>query len=179
MYKLMEKEEELLIRMGWSFISITNGDKKLILPIEQRIGEPDVTLVPEVGEFNGITAKRLSEILSSISWNREIDFIFADMSLQVIDKSESDVQPGTVESTEGGEQFLSLDLFNPENEISKEDVKQAWINLEERFAEAAEGFVTIYTHAFSENSVFNKITVPTLLNNEKVTLNFVENHQNG
>ncbi|MBU3102411.1 MULTISPECIES: hypothetical protein [Clostridium] len=44
-----------------------------------------------------------------------------------------------------------------------------------RFAKGVEGKVTIYANSIIENSVFNKISIVTLLENDKVILNIVDN----
>ncbi|MGX7263788.1 hypothetical protein [Enterococcus crotali] len=112
-----------------------------------------------------------------MDWNRDITFIQSPIELELISLSENEYEEGSLESTSGGQEFVSLDLFDPENDIEKEVVKELWLNLEKRFAEAATGFVSIYTNSFDDDSVFNKITIPTLLKNDDVTLNFIDHKQ--
>jgi NAD+--asparagine ADP-ribosyltransferase len=71
-------------------------------------------------------------------------------------------------------EFQSLDLFDPDKKVEIEQANELWRTLEKRFAEEVEGKVTIYSNSIIENSVFNKITIATLLENDKVVLNIVE-----
>lgn len=165
---------QLSVKMGWSFISILNEKNKLVLPIEQRVDNSDIVNIPSEGKFDNIPITKIKETLAQMDWNRDITFIQSPIELELISLSENEYEEGSLESTPGGQEFLSLDLFDPENDIEKEVVKELWLNLETRFAEAATGLVSIYANSFDEDSVFKKITIPTLLKNENVTLNFID-----
>jgi hypothetical protein len=53
-----------------------------------------------------------------------------------------------------------------------EKVHELWRILEQRFAESAEGKVTIIANSVVEASVFEKVTIPALMSNKKVILFF-------
>lgn len=175
MQKISMDMNELTIKMGWSFISVQDQKNKLIIPIEQKVEKKDVVVLPSTGSFASMPMSILREKLAELNWNREIEFVERPVELSVIPISEKEYEEGSLESTAGGQEFLSLDLFDPDNEIEKAVVKELWLNLEKRFAEAATGFVSIYVHSVDEDSVFSKITIPTLMSNGNVTLNFIEN----
>ncbi|MBO0447637.1 hypothetical protein JZO78_14990 [Enterococcus ureilyticus] len=174
MIKIIIDDVQLTVKMGWSFISISNQTKKLVLPIEQRVDKSDIVNIPSEGNFDNTPITKIKETLAQMDWNRDITFIQSPIELELISFSENEYEEGSLESTSGGQEFLNLDLFDPDNDIEKEVVKELWLNLETRFAEAATGFVSIYTNSFDDDSVFNKITIPTLLKNDNVTLNFID-----
>ena len=61
-----------------------------------------------------------------------------------------------MESTQAGKEFLALNMFNPRFEMLPEKVHELWCMLEQRFAEGAEGKVTIIANSVVEGSVFAK-----------------------
>ena len=115
--------------------------------------------------------------IKSIDWNRDIIFNECDMDLNCMSIDKNEIEEGTMESTEAAKEFHSLYLFDPDKKVEKEQAHELWCTLEKRFAEQAEGKVTIYANSIIENSVFNKITIATLLKNEKVVLNIVGSKQ--
>lgn len=165
---------QLSVKMGWSFISISNETKKLVLPIEQRVDKSDIVNIPSEHNFDNIPITKIKETLAQIDWNRDITFVPSSIKFELVSLSENEYEEGSLESTSGGQEFLNLDLFDPDSDIEKDVAKELWINLETRFAEAATGLVSIYANSFDEDSVFNKITIPTLLKNENVNLNFID-----
>lgn len=171
--KGMYNNRSFSLKMGWSFLTAIVNKEKFLFPIEQRIGEPDVLYVPNEGKYGEMSLEWLIKKISDIEWNRDLRIKEADLTVPALQIDDPEIKEGTLESTEAGEQFLSLDLFDPNSEISKEDVKKIWCHLEQRFAESVEGLVTIYVNSFSENSVFSKITIPSLSANNNVTLKFI------
>jgi len=94
-----------------------------------------------------------------------------------IDKTE--IEKGTMESTKAAKEFQPLYLFDPDKKVEKEQAHELWCTLEKRFAKGVEGKVTIYANSIIENSVFNKISIVTLLENDKVILNIVGQNKEG
>lgn len=97
----------------------------------------------------------------------------SNIELKYLSVAASEIEEGTLESTEAAKEFLKLNLFDSDNKISKEQAHELWCTLEKRFAEGVEGKVTIHATSIIENSVFNKIVIPTLLENEKAVLSIV------
>ncbi|WP_026907686.1 hypothetical protein [Paucisalibacillus globulus] len=175
MIDLLISDVNVTLKMGWSFVSIgiTSEKKKYVYSIEQMVGEPDILYVTNTDSAL-LPKEEVVNSLSEIKWNRDIIIIEADGAIPSIDINEKEYQIGTIESTKAGEEFLGLDLFDPTCDIERVDVHQAWCNLEERFAEGVEGQVNIQAGNIRENSIFNKITIPVLMNNSKAILKFID-----
>lgn len=183
MVKINNKDnKEINIKMGWKYISYIQEDEKIILNIEPMLGEADIIYIPNDEIWRKSSRKWASqnknEILSnikSLDWNRQMAFNEYDIDLKCMTVDEDEIEEGTIESTEVAKEFQSLYLFDPDKKVGKEQAHELWCTLEKRFAEQVEGKVTIYANSVIENSVFNKITIVALLENEKVVLNIVGN----
>lgn len=79
---------------------------------------------------------------------------------------------GTIESTKAAQEFMLLDMFDPDFDLTKEQVHELWCVLEKRFAESVEGKVTIASGEVVKGSVFEKISLPALVNNKKASIVF-------
>lgn len=170
MIKQFYNGRNFILQMGWTFLSIIKGSEKFIFPISPMYGEPDILYVSKDED--------LKDIFSNMVWNRDIRIMENDFIPEVISIDESEIKEGSLESTPAGQEFLRLELFNPDCSIGKIQVHEMWCNLEKRFADNVTGKVTIYAGNVLENSVFNKISIPTLLENDKVFLNFVDGIEN-
>ena len=172
--------KKIKINMGWKHISYTYGGEKLVFNIEPMIGEADIVYIPndeiwnssKIGWVNGNKDKILSDI-KSFDWNRDLVFDDCETDFRIIPAKEDEILKGTIESTQAAKEFENLALFDPNKKVDKKQTHELWCTLEKRFAEGVEGKVTICASEIKENSVFNKITIPTLSENDKVTLNVV------
>lgn len=170
----MEKGLITNFKMGWRFLSFVKGPNKLVFYIEPMIDKPDILYLPQ-NNLSYYDKDEMRELISSIEWNRNIILQDDDVDLICISPEELEFQEGTLEATEAGREFLAMDLFNPDKKVSKEQAHELWCILEKRFAESVEGNVQIHATSIIENSVFNKIVIPALLNNDKAVLNFIGN----
>ncbi|WP_026881388.1 hypothetical protein [Clostridium akagii] len=177
-----KNNKKISIKMGWKHLSYIQGDEKIVFNIEPMVGEADIIYIPndEIWSESQINWARESkkEILrdiNTIDWNRDIVLNECDIALKCMPIDNDEIEEGTMESTEAAKEFGSLYLFDPDKKVQKEQVHELWCTLEQRFAEQAQGKVTVYANAIIENSVFNKISIETLLKNDNVVLNIVGN----
>jgi hypothetical protein len=181
MVKIINGENnEISIKMGWRFLSYIQGNEKIVFNIEPMVKESDILYIPKNQIWRESSPKwasenkdQILESIKAIDWNRNIRFNKCDIKLKCMLIGQDEFEEGTMESTEAAKEFQRLYLFDPDKKVEKEQVHELWCTLEKRFAEGVNGRVTIYSKSIVENSVFNKITMPTLLENEKVTLNIV------
>jgi hypothetical protein len=181
MIKINDKNNrKIIIKMAWKHMSYIKGDEKIVFNIEPMVGEADIIYIPNDEIWNVCPIKWISEnknaILSdikAIDWNRNIIFNEYDVGLKCMSVDEDEIQEGTIESTVGAKEFQSLYLFDPDKKVEKEQAHELWCTLERRFAEEVKGKVTIYSNSIIENSVYNKITIATLLKNDKAVLNII------
>lgn len=181
MIEINRNNRKINIKMGWKYITYIYGKEKLVFNIEPMIGEADVIYIPNDQIWNNSTIEWVKENkekiindIKSIGWNRDIVFKELDIELRCISIDKDEFEIGTIESIKAAKEFQNLNLFDPDKKVEKEQAHELWRTLEKRFAEEVEGKVTIYSNSIIENSVFNKITIPTLLKNDKIILNIVE-----
>ncbi|KHL92377.1 hypothetical protein QW71_29470 [Paenibacillus sp. IHB B 3415] len=171
----MEKiitEENGYMKMGWKFLSLIRGSQKLVFYIEPMIGEPDRLYIPKA-DTASYNKSNTIEAITSVSWNRDFVIIESEVHVVALPAESDEVEAGTLESTATAQEFLQLELFDSDRKVSKEQAHELWCTLEQRFAAAVEGQVTIHAGAIIENSVFNKIVVPALLDNKNAVLTIV------
>lgn len=175
-----KENKKISLRMGWKYLSYIHGDEKIVFNIEPMVGEPDIIYIPKIEIWKESSTKWASEnrneilnAIKSIDWNRDLIFSECDIELKCILISQDEFEEGTIESTETAKEFQSLYLFDPDKKVEKEQAHELWCTLEKRFAEDVEGRVTIYAKSTIENSVFNKITIPMLLENKNVILHII------
>jgi len=177
-----KNNKKISLTMGWKYLSYIQGDEKIVFNIEPMVGEADIIYIPndEIWKESSIkwASGNKNEILrtiKSIDWNRDIVCNECDICLRCMSTDKDEIEEGTIESTEAAKEFQSLYLFDPDKKVEKEQAHELWCTLEKRFAEEVEGKVTIHANSIIENSVFNKITIATLLENDKAVLNIIGN----
>jgi hypothetical protein len=141
-------------------------------------GAPDVVLIPEFQEWHASFPShskkarvRIIDNLRSINWNRDV--VWTEAGGVRFGRDFAKIE-GTLESTEVGKKLESMELFRPECGPSREEVHSLYIDLERRIAELTTGIVKINVSGFHSDSVFARVTLPTLANNENVSLVSVE-----
>lgn len=154
--------------MGWKYISYIENGEKYIFHIEPMYANDDIVYLP----MNKEHCKRAIDAIQSIQWNRKLVYKDANYEIKNVNRNAYEVEDGSLESTQAGKEFLALNMFEPGFEMIPEKVHELWCILEQRFAESAEGKVTIYAHSIVEGSVFEIVSIPALMQNEKVTLFF-------
>ena len=163
--------------MGWRYVAYEQGAHHVFFRIEPMASGPDLVYVPSESSWNESAPtwakKRYSEILSqmkAIPWNRELDWRVSDNS-DAIWAAPAPV-PGSLESTPGGQKFEAERFFHPPGKMSHDQAHALWHRLAERFAQAANGKVTLYVESIVENSVFQVVELPALKANPNVELVF-------
>lgn len=176
---MVNVDNKTTIEMGWKSLIFISDNDKIIFVIEPMIDEPDIIYIPEPAQWNNSTS-RISEkrneilsIINSIEWNRDFIFKECNSTLMVLSVNEDRFETGTLEATKGAKELLQLSLFDPCKTVEKEHAHELWCVLEKKFAEDIKGKVTISANNIIENSVFNKITIPTLLENDNVIMHIV------
>ncbi|MBU3102326.1 MULTISPECIES: hypothetical protein [Clostridium] len=179
---MVEVKNNIMIKMGWKYLSYINGEEKIVFKIEPMVGEADIIYTPndEIwkacdSKWASQNRKKILNDIKSVEWNRNIAFNECNIGLKCMPVDKTEIEEGTMESTKAAKEFQTLYLFDPDKKVEKEQAHELWCTLEKRFAKGVEGKVTIYANSIIENSVFNKISIVTLLENDKVILNIVDN----
>lgn len=165
-----------MARMGWRYVSYSEGDVSLWLQIEPMVKGADRVYVPDESRWlkdapswtRESRAKVLSR-LKSVAWNRKLEWQECECHLRL---EEHKVIPGSLESTPGGQDLEERRLFEPGSKTTHAQAHKVWHEGARMFAEQAKGSVTIYASEVIPNSVFQAVELPALKKNPNVTLVF-------
>lgn len=172
--------DEIKVEMHWKNVQYIKGNRKLVFDIEPMVNYEGIIYFPNEEQWKNIKKEFSMEerleiifLLERINWKRKIKILVLNIPIKVIDTSETIIQEGTLESTVGGRKIEADNLFDPTSQLTIEQVHEIYFALERKFAESAKGIVTIYESFKNEQSVINKISLPTLEKNPNVTLKIV------
>ena len=161
-------ENKAEVKMGWKYISYIDDGEKYIFPIEPMYEDADIAYLPS----NKEEIKKVIDTIQAIKWNRKLVYKDANYEIKRVKDTVLEFENGSLESTHAGQEFLALNMFDPDFDLEPEKVHEIWCELEKRFAECVEGKVTIMANSIIEGSVFEKVTIPILMQNKEVTLFF-------
>jgi hypothetical protein len=163
-------------RMGWRFVTYTEGQRSLTFQIEPMAKGADIVYLPDADTWAknapAWAKVRSAEIISrlqSTGWSRDLvwslemgtAFLAGDQPL-----------PGSLESTSGGQYLEQLQMFAPQSGYTHAQAHEIWHAACEKFAAAASGRVTIMEAGVIPDSVFQAVELPALSANPQVTLIF-------
>ena len=141
---------------------------------EPMMSGPDLVDVPDADSWRrlapAVFRDRRDEVmarLKAVKWNRELKWQYLPT-----DFGSEGAVPGSLESTKGGAESESKNLFAPGSELTFEQAREIWIMLARRFASGVSGKVTIFADKTVPNSVFQVVELPTLRANPAGTLEF-------
>ena len=163
-------------RMGWRYVSYSEGDVSLSLSIEPMVKGADRVYVPDqpswLKDAPSSTRESRAEVVSrlkSVAWNRKLEWQECECSLML---GQHNVIPGVLESTPGGRALEERRLFEPGSKITHAEAHKIWHEAARMFAEMAKGSVRIYMKELIPDSVFEAVELPALKKNPNVTLVF-------
>jgi hypothetical protein len=117
-------------RMGWRYVSYSEGDVSLFLSTEPMVKGADRVYVPdEASWIKGAptwTRENRSEVLSrlkSVAWNRKLEWQDCECPLML---GEHTVVPGSLESTPGGRALEEQRLFEPGRKVTHAEAHKVW-----------------------------------------------------
>lgn len=158
--------------MAWRSVVYVEQDRMLALEIQPMLQNPCCVYVPDDNSWRDYapdwSVHRKTEIvdfIKAVQWNRALQYIDGPCSFASVE-----ILPGSLESTEGGQRLLSMDLFRAGSEVSAQQAKEIWCLAARKFAEAASGEVNIFRTEVVEGSVFEEIELPVLKSNPNVNL---------
>lgn len=164
------------VDMRWKSISYIVKGQKLVFPIVPMYDSPDVVCIPNKNRF--LNAKGLEwrdeliVLTQAITWKRELRFLEINQNPIIVGENDSLNDNGSLEMTDAGQRLENEALFDPQSPLTKIQVKELYLDLEKRFAEAASGDIEIIKNGYLQGSVMEKITIPILENNTKVNIIF-------
>jgi hypothetical protein len=169
------------LEMKWKYASYIQGDIKLIFSIIPMLYGKDILVVPNKEQWVKIShlidlAERdeIIFLLERIAWNRLFRIAEMNVTPILLNKDDIYITDGSLESTQAGVKIESLNLFDPNQSITKDQAKQLYVHLEEKFANQASGKVEIYRSLVLNDSVLEKITLPILRSNPNIQLSIID-----
>lgn len=162
--------------MDWRALTYQEGAQFLTLQIEPMSQGPCRVYVPSEAAWQrrapGWAQGRRSEILQrvrAIAWNRDLEWPESDYST-ISDQHAQTPVPGSLESTQGGQQLQSMWLFHPDSPLrwSRQDSKRVWLKGAEQMCLQLSGDVPVYISEMVPGSVFQDVELPALRRNPRV-----------
>jgi len=161
-------------RMGWRYTTYIEDENTLTLPIQPMLTGHCFVYVPNASRWKKEAPswaknrrRGIIKFLSSLNWNRGLKFLEVDGGF-VTDWP----VPGSLESTQLGQELDAKNLFDPSSEFSRRGAMEVWLAAVRRFAEAQEGEFHVYRTEVVPGSVFEEIELPALESNPLLNLVF-------
>jgi hypothetical protein len=164
-----------MIEMSWKQVKYINHDSFIILQIIPMIKAKDIILIPNKERWRNIEnvfslneREEIIFLLEHINWKRDINII--ELDIYPILNKEFDINTGMIESTKGYDILNKENLFDVDSKLEKEQVKNVYCKLEEKFAKISNGTVVISRDLLIKGSVLYEITMPAFEKNSNVIL---------
>lgn len=177
---MLELPDGNQIDMKWKSVSYIKGNKKLYFSIEPMLNCEAIIYFPSKKKWESVektfSQKERLEIiflLERIDWKRKVKIYEVDIMPKTLNKNQEMVISGSMEATQAGRKIEEDALFDPQSPLSKEQVNEIYISLEKRFAENAEGNVSVQRVEVLKDSVLNSIILPILERNAKVKIDYI------
>lgn len=166
------------IEMQWKQIKYANHDAYIVFQVIPMISSKDIVLIPnknmwrkDESIFTNEEREEIIFLIERIAWKREIKLM--ELNVSPVVNEEIKISKGMIEGTEGYIKLTSENLFDPSSKLNKDQVKNLYCRLEEKYAEAISGSVTIPLEVIIEGSVMKEITIPILEKNKNAKLNYI------
>lgn len=164
--------------MTWKTVKYVNHGDFIVFQIIPMLNDKDIVLLPDSSEWEKINNKFSFEerqeiifLLERVNWKRDIKVV----ELQIEANLNKDIvaEGGTLEKTSGYIKLSNENLFDIDSSLNQQQVKDIYIALERRYAEAISGVVEIPKEILIQGSVMNEVTLPILERSNNVTLKIV------
>ncbi len=169
------------IEMRWKSVFYIKNDKILYFSVEPMMSCEAIVYFPTEANWSTVEndfskQERLEIIflLERIAWKRKIKIVEVDISPRIIKSIGETILLGSMESTKAGRKIEEDNLFDPESPLTIEQANNIYVSLECKFAEQVQGIVTVYRENSIKNSVFDKIVLPILKENNKISLQYLK-----
>lgn len=164
--------------MQWKQVTYIRDNDFVVFEIIPMLTEKDIVMFPNLSNwlnkqevFSSDERQEIIFLLERIAWKRDIKIVELDILPHVNRKIV--INQGMIESTEGYIKLAKENLFDVNTVLSKDQVKEIYCKLEEKFAKATQGIVKIPKEVLLEGSIFKEISIPALEKNEQVQLSII------
>ena len=161
--------------MQWKQAIYTKGDNYVALEIVPMLTGKDIVIFPncsnwktEQNVFSEDERKEIMFLLERITWKRDLRILELDVRPYINEKPK--IKQGMIELTQGYARLVKENLFDADNSLSKEQVKEIYCKLEKKFAESARGKVEIPKELLIKGSVIREYVMPIFENNKNIQI---------
>lgn len=166
-------EDGSVIEMQWKQLVYKKGDIALTYQIVPMHKRPDILFFTSANFWTMIHEGLLTEAdrqdilnkIKSVNWKRDLEI---QETLTFLKNGQGlSLEEGTIELTPGYKQLCEMNLFDPEQQLTNDQVKQIYIKAETKYCEAIKGKVTIPAHSLSiiRGSIVREICIPLIKKN--------------
>lgn len=165
-----------VLEMQWKQVVYEKGNICLTYEIIPMLNEPDVLVFTDSVTWQTLHGGVLSEQdrqdilnkITSVKWKR--DLVVKEVATGHKIGEGLALTEGMIEMTPGYKQLCGMGLFDPEQQLTNDQVKQIYIKAETKYCEAIRGVVTIPQGARIKGSIVEEICVPAIKNNPQAVL---------
>lgn len=168
----------IAFEMQWKKVKYIKKNNFMTFQIVPMIKDADIVILPTKKNWKTIENTFSQDerweiifLLERIKWKRDIKVREVDIMPYV--NKDIDIMQGTIESTTGYKALSNENLFDVHSQLNKMQVREIYLKLEERFAMAAQGIVTIPKETLIIGSVQKEYVIPILKKNPNVNLRVI------
>ena len=160
-----------VIDMQWKQVVYKKDNILLTYQIIPMLNEPDVLLftnsatwsVLHVGVLTEQDRQDILNKITSINWKR--DLTVKETVTNLANGKGLLLTEGMIELTPGYKQLCDMGLFDPDQQLTNDQVKQVYIKAETKYCDAIKGKVTIPAGARIKGSIVEEICIPAIKKN--------------
>lgn len=164
-------EDGSVIEMQWKQLVYKKGDIALTYQIVPMHKRPDILFFTSANFWTMIHEGLLTEAdrqdilnkIKSVNWKRDLEIQETLTSLK--NGQGLSLKEGMIELTPGYKQLCEMNLFDPEQQLTNDQVKQIYIKAETKYCEAIKGKVTVPVLSRIKGSIVEEICIPLIKKN--------------
>lgn len=165
-----------VIEMQWKQLVYKKDSILLTYQIIPMLNKPDVLLFTDSATWFTLHAGILTEQdrqdilnkITSINWKR--DLVVKETVTNLKNGEGLTLTEGMIEMTPGYKQLIGMQLFDPNQQLTNNQVKQIYIKAETKYCEAIKGKVTIPAGARIKGSIVEEICIPAIKKNPNAVM---------
>lgn len=166
------------IEMRWKQCTYIRSYDFVVFEIVPMLTGKDIIIIPSLSNwlykqdvFSEVEREKIISSLYETAWKRDLNIVELNVTPYVNRKLA--IGQGMIESTEGYIRITQDNLFDSNSVLNKEQVKQIYCTLEERFALAAQGIVRVPKELLLEGSIMKEISLPARERNCNVQISII------
>lgn len=161
--------------MQWKQVVYKNHGENISFQIIPMMKGPDLVIFPNVNRWKSVehifSMDERNEIifyLEGLKWKRKLKVI--ESEADPILRDGLPVTTGMLEMTKGYLEIAAMDLFDPQVDLTEAQVKEIYLKVERKYANAVVGNITVPQSIVIPGSVLEQVVIPELQKNPRAIL---------